>query len=128
LLDAARADVVAHLHYLMGKGIKKHIALAKIGDRIGASSETIRDWEKKLRSDDWFFFHWESAFLAGQIEDDPELAKSGCFDVRYFGTTSNLEMARHYLDGRVSDARSLDALKKRLRKLQSGDSGGEGAT
>lgn len=127
LLDEVRAAVVAHVHYLMGKGIKKHIALAKIGDQIGASPETIRDWEKKLRSDDWFFFHWESAFIAGQIEDDPELAKSGYFDVRYFGTTSTVEMARHFLNG-VTEARTLDVLKKRLRKLQSGDSGGGAAT
>lgn len=101
LLDEVRADVVAHLHYLRGKGIKKYIALEKIGNEIGASPETIRDWEKRLRSDDWFFFHWEAAFIAGQIEDDPELADSGYFDVRYFGTTSTLEMARYFLEGRV---------------------------
>ena len=39
---------VAHIHYLLGKGIKKHIALERIADALAVSVETLRDWEKAL--------------------------------------------------------------------------------
>ena len=63
-LDWAKAKAVAYVWYLNGKGLKKHVAIEKVADGIGVSTETIRDWEKRLKSDDWFRFTWQSAWTA----------------------------------------------------------------
>lgn len=118
ILDRARADAVAHVYYLVGKGIKKRLALSQVGAEVGLSPETVRDWEKRLRKDEAFRFLWESAWIAGQIEDDPEIANSDVFDVIYHGTTSSIDMARSFLDGRGWHAKSLGDIRARLRNEQ----------
>jgi hypothetical protein len=45
-LDWARANAVAHIHYLLGKGLKKHVATAKVADGIAVSPETLRDGKR----------------------------------------------------------------------------------
>jgi hypothetical protein len=112
-LDWAKANAVAYVWYLIGKGLKKHVAIAKVADGIGASSETIRDWEKRLKSDDWFRFTWESARLAGYVEENPDEDHDELFDVRYYGTTSALDLARNIVVGRQL---SLPKIREDIRK------------
>ena len=40
-LDWYRAVAIAHVYYLLGQGIKKHIALERIGSALAVSVETI---------------------------------------------------------------------------------------
>ncbi len=118
MLDRARADAVAHVYYLIGKGIKKRVALFRVGAEVNVSPETVREWEKSLRPDEAFRFLWESAWLAGQIEDDPELASADVFDLRYHGKTSTLDMARSFLEGQAWLAKSLGDIRERLRNYR----------
>lgn len=53
-LDWRRAIAISHVYYLWGQGIKKHVALERIGKALAVSVETLRDWEKHLAVDDWF--------------------------------------------------------------------------
>src|SRR5262245_45462607 len=67
VLDSARAIAVAHVHYLRGKGFKKHVALERVSKTIAVNSETIRSWEKSLAEDRWHTNLWRGAHLAGNL-------------------------------------------------------------
>jgi hypothetical protein len=124
-LDQARAEAISHVHYLIGKGLKKNVALSRVANKIAVSPETLRDWEKQLREDDWHPFCWESARIAGQIEEDPDLASADVFDVRYYGITDSIKFAKFFLEGRL-EGRNLEEVKKKLRELHKKNQGPKG--
>jgi len=115
-LDHARSNAISHVYYLLGKGLKKHAALTKVGDAIGQSVETLRDWEKKLQYDDWFRFLWEAAHIAGYIEDDPDAREEEVELNFYDGIHSNVEIARYFLQRELRGDCSLPKIKEDLRK------------
>lgn len=121
-LDQARSAAVAHVHYLTGKGIKKHVALSRVANEIAVSPETLRGWEKNLHEDDWHQFWWEAAWIAGQVEDEPELTDADVFDVKHYGITNSIEFAKLFLEGRL-EGRSLETVKRQLRDLQTASGG-----
>lgn len=52
-LNRWKLEALRQVYYRVGKGLKKHRALREIGDGIGQSPETLRDWEKDiLKSED----------------------------------------------------------------------------
>jgi hypothetical protein len=123
-LDGRRAIVVSHVYYLLGKGLKKHVALERIAKAIAVSVETLRDWEKELGKDDWYEFDWGGAYVAGFLEQEIKeksywelLEKYGA---NYFGPQSDFDTARYFLD-RIKDDWSLEKLKADLRRLHSPD-------
>lgn len=129
-LDYTKANAVAHVHYLIGKGIKKHIALERIADAVAQSPETLKDWEKGLRKDDYFAFMWESAHLAGQLEG---VIKSNSlndlveeYGAELFGPTSDFVVACAFIKEK-DDELSLERLKADLRKYHDRSSAGKGA-
>jgi hypothetical protein len=114
-LDRTRSNAISHVYYLIGKGMKKHVALDRVSAGIAVSPETLRDWEKSLRADDWFTFTWEAAWIAGQIEAEPKLVPSEVFDISYYGITDNIELARIFLQDLNGEV-SLAQIRKNLRK------------
>jgi len=113
-LDWTRADAIMYVHYLVGKGLKKHVALARVAKALAVSPETLRSWEQALESDDWFCFRWEAAMIAGQIEESPE--RSDDTAVRtYDGVYSHIAMASSIIRQLTTDC-SLPRIKERLRK------------
>jgi hypothetical protein len=75
-----------------------------------------------LGRDDWYAFNWGSANVAGALEQ--EIKKNSYwellekFDADYFGSTSDLDLARDFLRG-IEDEYSLEKLKADLRRLHS---------
>lgn len=63
---------ILKLYFFMGQGMKKYVALEKIGDGIGQSPETLRTWEKLLLQDERFRFELWSAEVAGMYENELE--------------------------------------------------------
>jgi hypothetical protein len=47
-LKLLRFVSVAYVYYFVGKGMAKYKALEHVGSTIGASSETLRDWDKNI--------------------------------------------------------------------------------
>lgn len=124
-LDVARAIAIAHVYYLTGKGIKKYIALERIGNALAVEAETLRGWEKALRHDEWIMFDWKGAHLAGRLEDEIKekspLALVEEYGGEYLGPTSNFESARFFLE-RINNVWSLEEVKHSLTTLH-GDQG-----
>lgn len=119
-LDSVRAIAVAHVYYLRGKGIKKHIALGRVSDALPVSVETLRDWEKALGQDDWFDFNWRSAQLAGALEQEIKekslMALEREYGADYLGSTSNFTEARLFIE-RMTGEWSLENVKANLRRF-----------
>ena len=42
---------LSHVHFQIGKGIKKYVALNNVANALGQSTETLRGWEKSLLAD-----------------------------------------------------------------------------
>ncbi|MEQ1694336.1 MAG: hypothetical protein ABL901_00710 [Hyphomicrobiaceae bacterium] len=121
-LDAARGDAIAQIYFMEGRGIKKHVAQTRIGDALAVSAETLRDWEKRLKKDDWFAFVWSAAWIAGHLKENPGLVAEDEFEVMYFGIDDNIAVARRYL-AEVNPDAQLMRIKETLRRHQ-GKGGG----
>jgi hypothetical protein len=86
-----------HVHFQMGKGMKKYRALQMVADKIGQSTETIRSWEKFVSNDDDLTTAIEAAHLAARLENeldkfpvDKLIEKYGA---EYHRNTSDIEYA-----------------------------------
>lgn len=117
-LDHARANAIAHVYFLMGRGLKKHVALSRVGDAVAASVETLRDWEKRLQRDDWFAFMWNTAFVAGVLDENPYAIPGEDFEIVYHGIDTNVEVARRWLP-EFKEAGQLKRLRAALRRHHS---------
>jgi len=126
-LDQARSGAVSHVHYLMGKGKKKYIAQQRVADALAVSTDTLRDWEKALKEDEFYPFFWSGAYLAGQLEE--EIKKKTYQDLleeygaEFFGSMSDVGVARDFLETKDGEM-SVERLRAALRKYH--DRGGEG--
>jgi hypothetical protein len=129
-LDSVRAIAVAHVYYLLGKGIRKHIALGRVSDALPVSVETLRDWEKALGHDDWFDFDWRAARLAGALEQEIKekspMALEQEYGADYLGSTSNFTEARLFIQ-RMTGEWSLENVKANLRRFHGGGDENQGA-
>ena len=119
LLDSARAVAVAHVHYLSGKGFKKHVALDRVSKALGASSETIRSWERSLAKDRWFSNLWRGAHLAGQLVMEGRVVfTEGAVEPikRDFEPESVPDCTIRFLE-RLHNIWSLEAVQEMLKKF-----------
>jgi hypothetical protein len=114
-----RALAVAHVYYRCGKGIKKYVALESVASSLAVSAETIRDWEKTLKGDDYFRHEWDAASLAGHIEEVQGTMSRREISDKYtewqFGFRTNVSMAYTFLDWSKNQW-SLKRIKDELRK------------
>ena len=69
-LREAKAEAIMQVYFMLGKGMKKYIALEKVGDGIGQSPETLRSWEKSLLVDGDFKFKFWCAEAAGVYREE----------------------------------------------------------
>lgn len=70
LLRRWKWKAIIHVNYLIGRGYKKYRALEEVADGIGQSTETIRSWEKDLKTDFDCRFDFACAELAGLHADE----------------------------------------------------------
>jgi hypothetical protein len=126
VLDSARAVAVAHVHYLVGKGFKKHVALDRVSKTLAASSETIRSWEKSLGQDRWFSNLWKGAYLAGQLEMEGHVVfEEEVEPIKHdFEPESVPDCFIRFIE-RLHDDWSLEAVQERLRKFHSDEKSGD---
>ena len=119
-LDCCRAGAISHVYYLVGKGIKKHVALERVGKALAVSVETLRDWEKSLDVDDWFRLDWRAAAIAGELEDEIReksiLALEEKYGAAFIGGSSDIAHASFFLKN-IEGECSLEKLKADLRRL-----------
>ena len=118
-LDVRRATAVSHVYYRWGKGLKKHVAMEQVAHALNVSTETLRDWEKKLAKED-HALGWKGARVAGALESEikeksyRELLEK--YGTDRFGATSDFDIARFFL-ARIEAEWSLEKLKADLRQL-----------
>ena len=74
-LNRWKLETLRQVYFRIGKGMKKHRALREVGDGIGQSPETLRDWEKKLLLDEDRQNDLYCSQLAGEF--DPLIRKDG---------------------------------------------------
>jgi hypothetical protein len=112
-----KVKALQHVHFLVGKGHKKYRALHIVGEAIGQSIETLRDWEKSIVGDDDYRMSLVAARLAGEHED--ELDKKSPSELRatlageYHRNMSDIERAHYTL--REIRKYSLSAISKGIR-------------
>jgi len=118
-LASYRALAISHVYFRQGKGFKKHAALEAVAQEIAVSTETIRDWEKTLKHEDYFWYEWHAARLAGKIEGLGNSLSRQEIQRRYFewqfGFRTNIDMAYTFLSW-SKDQWSLDTIKKQLKQ------------
>jgi hypothetical protein len=122
VLDSARAVAVAHVHYLVGKGFKKHVALDRVSKTLPASGETLRSWEKSLGEDRWFRNLWKGAYLAGQLETEGHVVftEEEVEPINHdFEPESVPDCFIRFIE-RLHGDWSLEAVQEKLRKFHSG--------
>jgi hypothetical protein len=120
-LDRCRAIAISHVYYLCSQGMKKQIALRRVGEALAVSAETLRDWEKSLGVDDWFRREWVAASLAGEFEQEIKekslLALESKYGAQYnVGGSSDFGHAKFFLK-MIEDTWSLKKLKADLKRL-----------
>ena len=91
-----------HVHYHIGRGLKKYRALQLVGDELGQSPETLRSWEKSIAGDDDFMMDLVGAKLAGELETEIDnnslkdlIEKHGA---QYHRHSSDIEYAKYILE------------------------------
>jgi hypothetical protein len=61
-----KARALCHVHFRMGQGIKKYMALQDVADSLGQSVETLRSWEKSLSLDEDLADNFYTAHVCGR--------------------------------------------------------------
>jgi hypothetical protein len=117
---------LSHVHFLMGKGLKKYKALENVAQAVGQSVETLRSWEKAYSFDDDFVMALRVAQMAGELEQeldsrpvDQIMAEYGA---EYFRHSSDIEYAKLQL--RELRAAPLEVVREGLRKARGTKSSG----
>ena len=124
MYDRTRGMIIAHIHFRIGKGIKKYIALEQVAREVPYAIETLRSWEKELSGFDWIKFWWQSAWMAGAYEiyfqddfdEDPLVIDSLVDHIEQWGNNSNIEFAREFYNNHASGFYSLENLSKDLKR------------
>jgi hypothetical protein len=116
---------LSHVHFLMGKGLKKYRALEKIAQSVGQSVETLRSWEKAYAFSDDFMMGLRAAQLAGELEGvldtQPISQIIEEYGQEYFRHSSDVEYAKLTL-GELR-ASPLEAVREGLRKARAPKTG-----
>jgi hypothetical protein len=116
---------LSHVHFLIGKGLKKFKALEKVAQGLGQSFETLRSWEKAYGYDDDFVMTLGAAELAGELEEEldtrPITEIIDEYGEEYFRHSSDVEYAKLTL--RELRATPLDDVRVGLRRARSAKSG-----
>jgi hypothetical protein len=89
---------LSHVHFLVGKGLKKFKAQDRVAGEIGQSVETLRSWEKAYVFDDDFMMALRVAELAGELEEEldsrPVSELIAEYAAEYFRHSSDIEHAK----------------------------------
>jgi DNA-binding XRE family transcriptional regulator len=85
-----------------------------VAKKLNVSVETIRSWEKALKTEERSV-SWKAARVAGRYKED--IAKLDLpYNLESFGSVSILELADYFL--KTKDIYSLDQIRERLLELQ----------
>jgi DNA-binding XRE family transcriptional regulator len=85
-----------------------------VAKKLNVSVETIRSWEKALKTEERSA-SWKAARVAGRYKED--IAKLDLpYNLESFGSVSILELADYFL--KTKDIYSLDQIRERLLELQ----------
>ncbi len=119
-LDKARSGAVAHVYYLVGKGIKKHIARERTADALAVSEDTLKDWEQALQKYDYFAFNWDGAYLVGELEEEIKkgMSYNGLLEeygAEWLGPASDVAVACHFIKTKEGEL-GLESIRAALRK------------
>jgi hypothetical protein len=107
-----------HVHFHIGKGMKKYRALQLVADELGQSVETLRSWEKSISGDDELMIELGWSSLAGGLEGDldkhsiHELIKM--HGAKYHRHTADIEYAKSTLG--LIRSRPLKGIRDDLRR------------
>mgnify|MGYP001571519020 CR=1 FL=1 len=122
-----KLQALLHVQFMIGKGIKKSVAMQEVATAVGRSFETIRDWETKTDFDTWELFQIEAAHLAGEFEEElktirlhhnepsVELSQRN----KGFKYTTLVELAHFYVMGVTRY--EMNEIAKNLARVLSGD-------
>lgn len=61
-----KARALCQVHFKIGQGIKKYVALQDVANSLGQSVETLRSWEKSLLLDEDFADNFYASSVAGR--------------------------------------------------------------
>ena len=61
-----KLEALLQIYYRLGQGMKKYRAIEMVGEAIGQSTDTIRDWEKDAKLDEDYSIELQCAELAGR--------------------------------------------------------------
>lgn len=110
-----------HVHFQMGKGLKKYRALQLVADELGQSTETLRSWEKFILHDDDSAVELECASMVGELESEFDKRSSDelikLYGARYYRHRADVEWARHTL--RLIRSTPLKDIRDGLRRARS---------
>jgi hypothetical protein len=111
---------LSHVHFLVGKGLKKFKALENVAQGVGQSVETLRSWEKAYGHDDDFMMALRAARLAGELEQELESRPINEiideYGAEYSRHSSDVEYAKRTL-GELRAA-PLEAVRAGLRNAR----------
>lgn len=120
-LNRWKLAALRQVYFRVGKGMKKHRALREVGDGIGQSPETLRDWEKKLLRDEDRQIDLYCSQLAGEF--DPIIRSQGPYcsipDSEEYGVhrgTRNTTLAI-ILHKQISKM-TLENIREKIRKFR----------
>ena len=79
-----KSTALCRVNFLVGQGIKKHVARERVAHALGQSSETLRSWEKLLADGgEEFQAEFYAARLAGRFEDELEKGRIDKLEEEY---------------------------------------------
>jgi hypothetical protein len=96
-----KSMALCHVNFLVGQGLKKHVALDRVARVLNQSPETLRSWEKLLKGDDEFCEDARATRLAGELQEEIEKTEVSDLEERYgnegFRNRSYVWMAKRQL-------------------------------
>ncbi len=121
-----KLETLRQVRSRMGRGMKKYRALEEVGNGIGQSAETLRDWEKGLeRSPDYsndlycseLAGHFYSELKEGHFSDIPDHEEFG-----FWRGTGNIQRAK-YLISRIEKL-TFEEIKSKILEYRQKKTGG----
>lgn len=118
-LNRWKLEALRQVYFRVGKGMKKHRALIEVGEGIGQSAETLRDWEKKLLLDEDRQVDLYCSQLAGEF--DPIIQRDGQYcsipDSEEYGVHRGLRNASHAVFQHQEISKmTFDKIKNNIRE------------
>ena len=126
-LNRWKLEALRQVHFRIGKGLKKHRALREVGDGIGQSPETLRDWEKQLLLDEDRQIDLYCSELAGEF--DPLIQREGRYcsipESEEYGVHRGFENAALAVHLHKSIVEmTLETIKSEIRQSRDADKSG----